>query len=106
MAGLVVPVNGGVVVWQTMQSPVAGCVGDFAKPLARVTMVTPKKVLPDSWQVAHVVAVTPAWFIDVPEKVVKLKAEWQLSHATPVVGMCFAGGALGTKFVAKLKPGP
>ena len=35
-----------------------------------VTIVTPKKVLPDAWHVAQVVPATGAWFIAVPEKFV------------------------------------
>ncbi len=47
--------------------------------VGRVTIVTPKKLLPVSWQVAQP-AVIPVWFICVPAKLVKLPAAWQVSQ--------------------------
>ena len=90
-----------VVVWHCEQSPVGGWVA----VTGRVTMVTPKKLFPFSWQLAHVIEATGAWFIAVPENVVNLLGEWQASQATPVYGMCFAGGDTGTTF-ANVSPGP
>ena len=50
--------------WQVPQSPEGGWLGSFAA-VGRVTIVTPKKLLPVSWQVAHAVPATGAWFIGV-----------------------------------------
>ena len=81
--------NDVVEVWQVPHSPVAGCAASCAV-VGRVTIVTPYQLLPVSWQVAHAVLATGAWFIAVPANVVKLAGAWQLSHAA-VVGMWFAG---------------
>ena len=51
--------NDVVDVWQLPQSPVGGCAGSCAA-VGRVTIVTPKKLLPVSWQVAHGVPATGA----------------------------------------------
>ena len=75
----------GVEVWQVPHSPLLGWFGSCAA-VGRVTIVTPKKLLPVSWHVAQAVPLTAAWFIAVPENVVKLLAAWQLSQAA-VVGM-------------------
>ena len=73
-----------VELWQVPHSPVVGWLGSWAA-VGRVTMVTPKKLLPVSWQVAQGVPLTAAWFIAVPTKlVVDL---WQLAQSA-VVGMC------------------
>ncbi len=47
--------------WQVEQSPVVGCAGSCAA-VGRVTMVTPTKLLPVSWQVVQPL-VMPVWFI-------------------------------------------
>ena len=60
LAGLppVTPVANDVVeVWQVAHSPVVGWFGSCVA-VGRVTIVTPNKLLPVSWQVAHDVAVT------------------------------------------------
>ena len=76
----VIPVVNDVVdVWHVPHSPVSGWLRSCAA-VGRVTIVTPNQLLPVSWQVAHVVAVTGAWFIAVPAKLAKLLAAWQLSH--------------------------
>ena len=70
LAGLppVTPVVNDVVeLWQVAHSPVVGWFGSCAA-VGRVTIVTPKKLLPVSWQVAHAVADHRAWFIGVPAK--------------------------------------
>ena len=67
------PLGTVVVVWQTEQSPVIGmCVA-----LAVVTIVvTPGKLLPAAWQLAHVVA-TLAWNVgNQPAKEAAVKL-WQ-----------------------------
>ena len=64
-------VNDTVEVWQVAHSPVNGWFRSCAA-VGRVTIVTPNQLLPVSWQVAHDVAVTGAWFIGVPAKAVKL----------------------------------
>ena len=81
LAGFAATAANVVVVWQPPQSPVGGWFGSFAAE-GRATIVTPKKVLPVSWQVAHP-SLMPAWFIAVPENV---DVEWQASHE-PLVGM-------------------
>ena len=81
--------NDVVELWQVEQSPVVGCSASCAA-VGRVTIVTPAKLLPVSWQVAHP-EVIPAWLIAHNEKLVKLLVVWQTSHAA-VVGMCVAGG--------------
>jgi hypothetical protein len=48
-------------VWQLEQSPVVGCAGSCAG-VGRVTIITPTKLFPVSWQVAHPL-VMPVWFI-------------------------------------------
>ena len=58
MAGLpaVMPVvKATVELWQLEQSPVVGCAGSCAA-VGRVTIVTPAKLLPVSWQVAQPLA--------------------------------------------------
>ena len=67
-----------------------------------VFIVTPKNARPAAWQVAQL-AVTPAWFMVVPAKLVKLPAAWQVSHGIGV-GKWVAGGVFGT-MLAKLDPG-
>ncbi len=48
--------------WQVPHSPVVGCVA----VVGRVTTIgVPTKLLPFSWQVAHVVPVTTLWTISV-----------------------------------------
>jgi hypothetical protein len=92
LAGLpaVMPVvKATVELWQLEQSPVVGC-AESCTAVGRVTIVTPAKLLPASWQVAQPV-VMPAWFIAVPAKLVNLVGAWQVSHAA-VVGMWVAGG--------------
>ena len=71
--------------------------------MGRVTIVTPKKLLPVSWHVEQGVPATGAWFIAVPAKLVKLPAAWQLSHAA-VVGMWFVGLVLRLVTPVKLFP--
>ena len=86
----VMPVaNVTVELWQLEHSPVIGCNG-FCAAVGRVTIVTPAKFLPASWQAAHP-AVIPEWFIAQREKLVKLLLVWQLSQAA-AVGICVAGG--------------
>ena len=58
--------------WPVEHSPVLGWLGS-CDAVGRVTMVTPKNVLPVSWQAAHPL-VMPVWFICVPAKLVKLLA--------------------------------
>jgi hypothetical protein len=67
-----------------------------------VFIVTPKNARPAAWHVAQL-AVTPAWFMVVPAKLVKLPAAWQVSHGIGV-GKWVAGGVFGT-MLAKLAPG-
>ena len=76
LAGIVVmPAENDVVeLWQLAHSPVCGWFASCAS-VGRVTMVTPKKVLPASWQVAQVMPATGAWFIAVPPKFVNLAGE-------------------------------
>jgi hypothetical protein len=83
-------VNDVVEVWQVAQSPVVGWFG-FCAAVGRVTIVTPNQLLPVSWQVAQLVAVTGAWFIGVPAKLVKLAAAWQLSQLAVPLGIWFVG---------------
>ena len=83
-------VNDVVELWQVPHSPVVGCAASCAA-VGRVTMVTPYQLLPVSWQVAHVVAVTGAWFIAVPAKLVKFDAAWQLSQLAVPIGMWLVG---------------
>ena len=52
-------VNDVVELWQVPQSPVGGWFGSCAA-VGRVTIVTPVKLLPVSWQVAHGVPATGA----------------------------------------------
>ncbi len=68
-----------------------------------VFIVTPKNADPVAWHCAQP-EVIPAWFIAVPEKVVKFDAAWQVSQAL-AVGMWLAGGSFGT-MLAKLRPAP
>jgi xanthosine utilization system XapX-like protein len=89
------------VVWQAMQSPVAGCVAR----IGRVTMVTPKKLRPVSWQVAQGIPATAVWFIFVPANVAKAVGEWQASHGAALVGIWVAGADTGT-MLANDNPGP
>ena len=88
-------VNDVVDEWQVAHSPVLGCAASCAA-VGRVTIVTPNQLLPVSWQVAHVVAVTGAWFIAVPAKLVKLLAAWQLSQVAVPNGMWFVGAVFTT----------
>ena len=91
-AGIVVtPLENEVVeLWQLPHSPDSGWFGSCAG-VGRVTIVTPKNVLPASWHVAHGVPATGAWFLLVPPKLVNFEAEWQLSHAAVPIGMCVPG---------------
>ena len=104
-AGFAVATLNDVVVWQDAQSPVAGCAGSWTG-VGRVTIATPKKLFPVSWQVAQAMAPTGAWFIGVPAKLAKLVAAWQLSHAMPGTGMCVGGASFGTRLVANESPAP
>jgi hypothetical protein len=63
-------VNEVVELWQRLQSPLVGC-----GARGRVTIVTPKNVLPASWQVAQGMLVTAAWFMVAPAQVVKFVGE-------------------------------
>ena len=92
-AGIVVMplVNDVVDVWQVPQSPVCGWLASCAG-VGRGTMVTPKKLLPVSWQVAQGVPLTGAWFIAVPPKFVNFAGAWQVSQAAVPIGMCVPGG--------------
>ena len=58
-----------------------------------VFTVTPVKVLPVSWQVAHDVPVTTAWFIGVPGPNAVVLV-WQATQSA-VVGMCPAPCGFG-----------
>jgi len=58
-------------------------------------MLTPAKVLPVSWHVAHGTPATGAWFIGVPAKLANAAAAWQLSHPAVPNGMCVPGGDTG-----------
>lgn len=72
--------------WQVPQSPEEGWLGSFAG-VGRVTIVTPKKLFPVSWQVAHAAPATGAWFIGVlGPNAVKFVAAWQASQAAPAAG--------------------
>jgi len=82
--------NDVVDVWHPLQSRLDGL--GMCPVVGSVTIVTPKKVLPDAWHVAQVVPATGAWFIAVPEKFVKLAGAWQVSHAALPTGMCVEGG--------------
>ena len=62
-----------VVVWQVPQSPVRGWFASWVGD-GRTTIVTPKKLFPASWHVAHEVPATGAWFIAVPPNVEKAVA--------------------------------
>ena len=89
---VVIPAENDVVeLWQPPHSPVVGWFGSCAG-VGRVTMVTPYQVLPASWQVAHAVPATGAWFIAVPPKLVNFVGAWQLSQAAVPTGMWVAGG--------------
>ena len=67
-AWVVTPVPNEVVdVWQLLQSPDVGCLESWAG-VGLVTMLTPMKLLPVSWQVAQATPATGAWFIGVPAK--------------------------------------
>ena len=78
-------------VWHPLQSRLDG-LGMCAVVGGSVTIVTPKKVLPEPWHVAQVVLATGAWFIAVPEKFVNFAGAWHVSHAALPIGMCVAGG--------------
>ena len=75
--------NDVVEVWQPLQSPLTGWFGSAAG-VGRVTIVTPVKLLPVSWQVAHPLVI-PVCTISVPgpNAVVDL---WQVAQSA-VVGM-------------------
>lgn len=83
--------NETVEVWQLPHSPVCGWFASCAS-VGRVTIVTPKKLLPVSWHVAQGTPATGAWFIGVPPKLVKIATAWQLSHAAVPTGTWVAGG--------------
>ena len=69
--------------WQVEQSAV---VAMCPAPCGRgVTPAKAMPVAPTAWQVAQPLVI-PVWFIAVPENVVKLLLEWQLSHVA-LVGM-------------------
>ena len=76
-------VNDVVELWQPLQSPVGGWFGSAAA-VGRVTIVTPVKLFPVSWQLAHP-DVIPVCTINVPgpNAVVDL---WQVVQSA-VVGM-------------------
>ena len=86
LAGLppVTPVVNDVVeLWQLAHSPLGGWLASCAV-VGRVTIVTPVKLLPSSWQLEQAVLATALWLILPPVKV--LVPVWQLSHEA-VVGM-------------------
>ncbi len=84
-------VNDVVELWQLAHSPVVGCTGSCAA-VGRVTIVTPAKLLPVSWQVAQDRWRSGAWFIAVPPKLVNLRSPHGRSRRPRCVGMCVAGG--------------
>jgi hypothetical protein len=86
----VVPVNVDVA-WHVMQSPLGGCFGSCVA-VGRVTIVTPKKLLPVSWQVTQPLVI-PAWFIAVPGP--NLLVEVWHAAQSPLAGMCPVPCALG-----------
>ena len=75
--------NDVVDVWHPLQSPLTGWFGSAAG-VGRVTIVTPKKLFPVSWHVAHPLLI-PVCTIAVPgpKAVVDL---WQVAQSD-VVGM-------------------
>ena len=76
--------------WQLPQSPVVGCSAG-----GRVTIVTPTKDMPASWQLAQGIGgVTAGWFIVAPAKLEYCVGMWHNSQAAPAVGMCVGGKPL------------
>jgi len=60
-----------------------------------VTIVTAKKDMPASWQLAQGIGgVTAGWFIVAPAKLEYCVGMWQSSQPAPPVGMCVAGKPL------------
>jgi len=72
----------------------------------RLTPVLVFHVMPYSWQLSQAFARTTACFMMVPEKVVKLLVEWQLSQAIVPVVIWLDGKVLTAGVPANVSPAP